>query len=369
MKAPAWRRWVPRVLLVFGALLTIVACLGVWAQRQLMNTENWVDTSSALLRDKAVQEETAAYLSDQVASSVTADELAAKLPDRLKPFAPQAASALSELAERVATRALQSGAFQTLWEATNRTAHEQFVKLVNGDKTTLLGRSVVLDLRPMLGKLAGRIGLGPDFAAKLSGDQGRVQIVKESDIDSLRKAFKVLKTVAWWAAFLAILTLGSAVSLSIPERRRNMLMTVGFTVAGAALFVLVVRRVAGNSLIQTVSDGGASEPAARSTWTIATTMLQHIAQATFVLGLVIAAAAWFAGPARWPVRARKWIAPVVRDHGAAVWGSTAIVILLVLAWAPLPAMRSALGAAFFAFLLGGGLWALQRQISREFPAP
>ena len=136
-----------------------------------------------------------------------------------------------------------------------------------------------------------------------------------------------------------------------------------------ALFVLVVRRVAGNQLIQATSDGGASEPAARSTWTIATTMLQHIAQATLVLGLVIALAAWFAGPARWAVSARTWIAPAVRDHGAAVWGVTAVAILIVLAWAPLPAMRTALGAAFFAFLLGGGLWALQRQIGREFPAP
>ena len=183
MKAPAWRRWVPRVLLVVGALLTIVACLGVWANRQLLNTDNWVDTSSALLRDPAVQTATAAYLADQVASNVTADDLRTKLPDRLKPFAPQAASVLSELADRVAKRALQSGAFQTIWKETNRNAHEQFIKLIEGDKRTVRGASVVLDLRPMLGKLATRIGLGPDFAAKLSGDEGRVQIVQESDIE------------------------------------------------------------------------------------------------------------------------------------------------------------------------------------------
>src|SRR4051794_3172736 len=98
MKVPAWRRWVPRVLVGLGALFAVVACLGVWAQRQLLDTDNWVDTSSALLRDQAVQSATAAYLADQVAGNVTADDLRAKLPDRLKPFAPQAAAALSELA-------------------------------------------------------------------------------------------------------------------------------------------------------------------------------------------------------------------------------------------------------------------------------
>src|SRR5690349_24048162 len=124
---PAWRRWVPRVLLVLAAVLLVVGCLGVWAHRQLLKTDNWVHTSSALLRDPAIQNATAAYLADQIASNVTAADIAAKLPDRLKPFAPQAAAALSELAERVAKRALKSGAFQSIWKQTNKRTHRDVV--------------------------------------------------------------------------------------------------------------------------------------------------------------------------------------------------------------------------------------------------
>jgi hypothetical protein len=366
--APAWRRWVPRVLLVLAAFLLIVGCLGVWAHRQLLNTDNWVHTSSALLRDPAIQNATAAYLADQVASNVTARDLEAKLPDRLKPFAPQAAAALSELSERIAKRALKSGAFQSIWKTTNRLTHEQFINLVEGDKSKLINRFVVLDLRPMIGKLGSRIGLGDQFVNQLPEDQGRIEIISQDDVDGLRKAVDVLNTVAWWATFLSIVFFSLAVYLVPSERRRGMLMTVGFTVAGTALLVLVVRRIAGHSVVQAVTDGGAAEPAAAATWRIATTMLQHIGQAVFGLGIVIAAAAIFAGPAKWAVKARGWIAPVLHDHRPAVWGTAAVVILIVLAWAPLPAMRSALGAVFFVALLTGGLYALERQVEREFPA-
>jgi hypothetical protein len=365
---PAWRRWVPRVLIALAALLLVVGCLGVWAHRQLLNTDNWVDTSSALLRDPAIQNATAAYLADQVSSNVTADDLAAKLPDRLKPLAPQAAAALSELSERIAKRALKSGAFQTLWKKTNRLSHEQFVKLVDGDGNTLLDKAVVLDLRPMLGKLGARIGLGDSFGDQLGEAQGRIKVFSENDVEGLRKAVHILNTVAWWATFLSIILFSLAVYLTPADRRRGMLMTVGFTVAGTALLVLVLRRVAGNQVVEAVTGNGAAEPAAEATWRIATTMLQHIAQAVLVLGLVIAGAAVLAGPAKWATNSREWFAPVLQHHRAAVWGTNAVAILIVLAWAPLPAMRSALGAVFFAALLAGGLWALQRQVDREFPA-
>jgi hypothetical protein len=365
--APAWRRWVPRVLLVLAAFLLIVGCLGVWAHRQLLNTDNWVHTSSALLQDPAIQNATAAYLADQVASNVTAQDLAAKLPDRLKPFAPQAAAALSELSERIAKRAMRSGAFQGLWKKTNRLTHEQFINLVEGDKNKLINKFVVLDLRPLIGKLGSRIGLGDQFVNQLPEDQGRIEIISEDDVQGLRKAVDVLNTVAWWATFLSIVLFSLAVYLSPPDRRRGMLMTVGFTVAGTALLVLVVRRIAGGAVVQAVTDNGAAEPAAAATWRIATTMLQHIGQAVFGLGIVIAAAAWFAGPARWAVGGRKWVSPVLQDHRAAVWGTAVVAILVVLAWAPLPAMRSALGAVFFVALIAGGLLALQRQIDREYP--
>ena len=102
-----------RVLLSLACLVAVVAALGAWADRQLLNTDEWVSTSGALLRDPAIQDATAAYLSDQL---VDAPEVTAKLreglPPRLAPLAGPLTAGVGELADRTAKRVIASGAFE-----------------------------------------------------------------------------------------------------------------------------------------------------------------------------------------------------------------------------------------------------------------
>jgi hypothetical protein len=42
-------------LLVLGTLFWTAFGLGLWAERQVLDTDEWVDTSSSLLEDEAIR--------------------------------------------------------------------------------------------------------------------------------------------------------------------------------------------------------------------------------------------------------------------------------------------------------------------------
>src|SRR3982751_4980569 len=58
--------WLPRILVGLASVVAILAIFAIWADRQLLNTDEWVKTSSALLRNEHVQKQSAEYLASQV---------------------------------------------------------------------------------------------------------------------------------------------------------------------------------------------------------------------------------------------------------------------------------------------------------------
>src|ERR1700754_4166118 len=118
-------RWVA-VLLVVGTIFTLLAMFSIWANRQALNTDNWVSTSSRILANKQVDERHSNYLGEQLAGNENIKaRLEEDLPPRLQPLGAVIATGLSQLAPEIAERALQSPKFQALWADANRVAHER----------------------------------------------------------------------------------------------------------------------------------------------------------------------------------------------------------------------------------------------------
>src|SRR5688572_3307271 len=91
------RRGWARALVVLASILAFAAILAVWANRQLLNTDNWTDTSTELLENRVIRDQVALYLVDQLYANVDVSaELEAGLPERLQPLAGPAAGALRE---------------------------------------------------------------------------------------------------------------------------------------------------------------------------------------------------------------------------------------------------------------------------------
>jgi uncharacterized membrane protein YoaK (UPF0700 family) len=354
------RRRLPGILVVLATILLFVAGLAVWVQRQALSTDDWVKTSNALIKDPAIQQETASYVADQLANQTAlTDRIRQILPPRLAKLAPAVAGAVPELAQRATLRALRSGAFQKLWEQTNRVAHKQLVKAVTGSSNS----TVVLDLRPMLGQVAQRIGLGPDVVNKLPPDRGRVTIVRPEELVTARKVTHALKTLAIVLVVLSLIILVAAVWTS--DSRRRTLMQAGLGIFLAGLLLLVLRRILGHVIVGDLTSAGAAEPAAQSTWDIGTSLLRQIAATVAALGLVVMVCAWFAGPGRWATGARRWISPTLRDQPAIAFTVALLALVLLLALGIIPGSSRPVVVLIYVVLVVGGVIALRRQVQAE----
>ena len=82
------------VLLVLATLVWSVGIIGVWANRQLLDTENWVQTSDRLLENEQIRVALSTAILQRVYASATVEnELRERLPDNLKPLAAPIAAA------------------------------------------------------------------------------------------------------------------------------------------------------------------------------------------------------------------------------------------------------------------------------------
>ena len=95
-------------LLVVGTLLWTALGFAVWANRQALNSDNWVDTSSALLEDDEIRTAVGLFIIDRLYQSDAVEErLAEVLPPQLVRLAKPAAQGLGR--SRSGTPAACSG--------------------------------------------------------------------------------------------------------------------------------------------------------------------------------------------------------------------------------------------------------------------
>jgi len=363
------RRGHPRwalALIILGAIITFLAIFSIWVNRQALNTDNWVDTSTHLIQNQEVREQLADYLANQlVANADIAGELEAALPPRLAPLAGAAASGLQQLAPQVAERIFASPKFQELWEAANRKAHESLLKVLNGGGSAVSTENgeVKLQLGPVLEQIGEGSGIGEALVSKLPPEAGEITILKSNELSLAQEVAKILRKLPVVLTLAALLCFGLAVFLS--PRRRETLRSVGFAFVIAGILSLGLRGFAGTYVVGGLSRTTSVEPAVEAVWSITTSELVTIATSAIVFGLLVALAAVLAGPTKAAVTLRRWIAPHARSNPAALWGAALLIFLALIAWAPVAAFHKPLGVLVFALLFAAGTELYRRQLLEE----
>jgi hypothetical protein len=366
---PRGRRYAVRALLCGATVLAAVAIFAVWANRQVLDADNWADTSSALLEDPAIQTQVSGYLVDQVYANVdVGGEIGRALPPRLKPLAGPATSGLRDLAQRTTETALGRPRIQEAWKQANRITAQQFITIVEGDSrlVTRQGDAIILDLRSLVVDLVVRLGLPRSVTDKIPPQAGHITIMSSSQVGTAKDAVTWLKDLAVVLPALAFAMLALAVFLA-RGRRRETLLVAGLDLIAAGLVVLIGRNIAGGYVVDQLSSTDAVRPAAEAAWSIGTRMLHDVAQATVVIGIPLVAAAWVAGPYRPAIALRRAAAPALRDRPALAYSLVAVALLLVIAWAPIPATRMPIPVLVMIVLAFAALAALRRQVAAEFP--
>ena len=356
------RRRLGLTLVLIASLLAFPALLAVWVNRQALNTDNWTTTSSEMLESPAVRSQLAAYLTDQLYANVDVEaQIREALPPRLQPLAGPAAGLLRDRIELRARQLLSHPATQERWEDANRAAHEALIRVIDGDV-----ESVELDVKALLEQMEQQVGVGGRAAGALPADAARITILRVDQLDGVQAAGRALKSLAIVLVVLSLGLFGVAL-VAAPEWRRQAVRAygAGLVVAGAA--ALVVGSLAGDAVVGALARTAATEPAVRDVWDISTTLLDEAAVATIFYGLVMIAGAWLAGPSGWAVGLRRTFAPYLREPALAYGVLGALAAIVVLWWAPTPAMRNPLTAVVLLVLLVLGFEALRRRTATEFP--
>lgn len=320
------------VLLALGTLLWTGFGLGLWAQRQALETDNWVDTSGELLEDEPIRNALGLFLVDRLYQSADVqDRLEEALPPQLDRLAGPAAAGLKEVARRNAPRLLGNAVALNAWREANRVAHGDLLAIVEGDVSD---RAVSLDLGALLREVAAGTGLPPDAVDRLPPDVAGLEIARADQLETAQTALDVFQAIPWLLFGLALACFAGAILLT-GDRRRGV-VSVGGCLIVAALLVLALRRLAGRTVVDALAEAPNAQAVADDAWDIATSLLVDAAQGSLLLGAFLVLGAWLAGPGRRALAARRFVAPVLGEHPGLVRAGLGVAILLLVIWGPVP---------------------------------
>lgn len=357
-------------LLASATIVAVLAIFAVWTARQLLQERNWNQTTQALIADEAVHAALATYLVDQVYENADpAARLRAALPPRLAPLAGPAVGALREPAVRAVERLLDSPRLQALWNKAASLTHAQFIALVNDESrfVTQSGDAVVLDLRPLVAAVGDRLGL-PIDGSRLPQGVGVIRIMDAQQLDTMRTAVKLLKTLAIGLFALALVLIVAAIWLA-RGHRREITAAAALSLIVAAIVVLLLRRVVGNQIVGDLANTTTGQDAADSVFAIGTSLLVQIARTVLMLAVLLLIAAWLAGPAKLALRARRFLHPVLAARPEMVHGAVLAVLLALLAIGVVPGIRTALAALMLVIIAVAGVEMVRRAALSDPVAP
>jgi hypothetical protein len=363
-------RWLVRSLIGVATVLGIVAIFAVWANRQLLDTGYWTTTNAKLIESPPIREAVSGYLTEQLYANVdVAGELKKELPGELQPLAAPAAGALKDVVQKGINLLLERPRVQELWRKANQVTHAQFVRLVENKGSVVKlpgGGAVVLDLRPMLGEVAEKVGASSSIVNKIPPKVAQLRIVTSKQLNTMQNAVNLLRSLALVLPLLVVALFALAVYLA-RGRRRQTLIAVGAAFIGAGLVVVVARGIIGQKVVDSLATTEAVRPAAQAAWSIGTSVLADVAWSTVFIGVPVILVGLLAGPTKTATTLRHRMAPYMRDRPDITFGVVGLLLLLLFAWGPIVATKSLTGIAIIIVLAVFGTEMLRRQTAREFP--
>ncbi|MGH2965677.1 MAG: hypothetical protein ACRDMH_09900 [Solirubrobacterales bacterium] len=195
---------------------------------------------------------------------------------------------------------------------------------------------------------------------------GQLVLVKSSQLDGLQKLVSLLRNLGFVLPVLALVLYFGAIFLA-KGWRREALIAAGGGILVATLFVLLVRRLIGNG-VDSVAASDTVKPAITSVWDIISAGLRQRALFVLAIGLAFIGGGLVAGPGRYEVAVRRFLAPYLRDHPVAVYSVVAVLFLIWLSFIPgINNLGQVLVIVALAALAVVGIQILRRQTAREFP--
>ena len=299
------------VLISLGALLAPAGALAAWAQRELTDTDRYVETVGPLAGDPVVRSAVADRLTAEVMSRLDVgallDEVVGGLEDNNT--APRAARAVAALqapltsgvetfVHRTAERVVDSDVFTDAWVRANRVAHQQLVAVLRGENGQILqvgeNGQLTIQLAGMIDLLKQRlVDRGLDVAANIPEVNATFTIAQTTQLVELQNRYAQLVVLTTWLPWVALGLLAAGVLVA--NHRLRALVVAGLALAAAMVVLGIGLAIARGLYLDALSDQVVRLDAAEVVFDQLVGFLRLTLRTVGVLGLVVALAAYLGG--------------------------------------------------------------------------
>jgi hypothetical protein len=256
------------VPVVLACLAFTIATPAVWAKRNFLDTNRFVQRAGPLAKDPAVQQALTVRLTDEITAVIRPENLfRSALPERGQILAVPLSAAVQQFIQKVVSSFVQSTAFQKLWTTSLTVAHKAAMGVLNGNRRVLVVQNgvVTLDLVPIINAILTAINavtpdvLGHDIKLptispsdqtnaaserlsaalneRLPKDFGQVVVYKRNKLAAIQEGVHLFNRFVVLAVVLALVF--AIAGLWLTKRRRR---DVVILAAGVALGMVLVRR-------------------------------------------------------------------------------------------------------------------------------
>ncbi|THV42803.1 hypothetical protein [Glycomyces buryatensis] len=304
-------RWAGSTLVMsLAALLALVSAVVVFARDEVLDTDRYVQTVAPLAEHPDVREAIETRLSTTINEKMDLRALTTEAIDsiqvrsdadalaRLDLLAAPIASAVEGFVGDQVHTVVYSDRFAQLWENANETAHRGIAAILRGTETETLaldGDMLYIELGPVIEEVKSLlVARGLTIAERMPEFSVQFPLMEIRGLANAQGMASLLSTLAWVLPLAALALLAVGVYIA-PNRRRA--LVIGSLLFGVAMVVLIVAVAVGRAVtLSNLPETVHSPQAVAAVYDIMVRFLTASAQTMLVLALLVAIAAWLAGP-------------------------------------------------------------------------
>jgi hypothetical protein len=322
------------ILIVLACVLAPLSVASVWSSNQLSNTDQYVETVAPLADDPAVQDALANEVTVAVFENLDVERFTTEaletlaeqpnVPPRVADLLPTLAVPITDGVESFTRDQVDtffaSPQFAELWAEANTVAHEQVVQLLEGNQggaVSAQNNQITLNIGPIVAAVQQRlVDRGFELAANIP-EVDRTFVLAESDaITQTQGFYGTLNALGVWLPIITLVLF--VIGVVLARDRRRALVKGSLGVAAAMVVLGVALTLTRMWYVETTPADILSAEAAGGVFDTLVRFLRTSLRALAVAALVVALAAFLAGPSRAAVKTR---ATFERGMGSARGGA------------------------------------------------
>ncbi len=358
--------WVKLITFLVG-LFGIFAILTSWLDSQLLNTEQWGQTSVEMLQNPEIQSAVADYAVEELYANVDVEaEIKSFLPTDFKGFSGIAAGGLRQVAGQGAQQALALPQIQDVWQRANVAAHQTLMDVIDNQSQVLTtgNGQVDLQLRPLIIEIAAQIGLAKQAEQNIPASVGSVRILDSSQLSTVQTVAGAIQGSALIFSLAVVLLIGLALLLSKGYRWITFLWLAAALIL-AAVVVLIIR-AAGSGFVVGQLATPDLEAAATAAYGIGTELLKSFAWSVIIGAIFLVFLSWLASPNSAARSSREHLAVAFGRYPGISFGLLGLAALGFLLFGVSDA-RSFIVRLAIVILVGIATVMFRKQLVAEYP--